>query len=244
MFELDGASAVVTGAARGIGLAVARGLAGQGARVTMLDRDADALAAHEMGPPHTTLALDVTDHAALRSAVAGGLGGGAPPILVNNAALLNTEALLDLDVGTWRAVHEVNLHAAFVAIQAAAPPMRAARAGRIVNIASVAGKRGGGLFGTSAYASAKGGLIALTKSAARELAPSAITVNAVAPGPVDTALIASLPEQAAERVLAQVPLGRYGHPEEVAAAVCFLASREAAWITGEVLDVNGGLLMD
>ncbi|WP_028926991.1 SDR family oxidoreductase [Pseudonocardia acaciae] len=244
MLELDGAAAVVTGAARGIGLAVARTLAGQGARVTLLDRDAAALGAAALGPPHSTVALDVTDHPALRAAVAQGLAGADLPILVNNAALLNTEPLPDLDAATWRRVHEVNLDAAFVAVQAAAPVMRAAGGGRIVNVASVAGKVGGGLFGTSAYASAKAGLLALTKSAARELAQSAITVNAVAPGPVDTGLIASMPPEAAARVLAQVPLGRYGRPDEVAAAVCFLASREAAWITGEVLDVNGGLLMD
>ncbi|MFD9962835.1 SDR family NAD(P)-dependent oxidoreductase [Amycolatopsis sp. NPDC058986] len=241
MFALDGVHAVVTGAARGIGLATATALAAQGAEVTLIDRDAAALTA--LDSPHRTIALDVTDHDALTDAVRTSLADGpGHAVLVNNAALLDTTPLAELTPERWERVHAVNLTAALTTIRAAIAPMRA-RGGRIVNVASVAGRQGGGLLGTAAYASSKAGLISLTRSAARELATEGITVNAVAPGPVDTGLINDQDPELLRRILAAVPVGRLGTAEDIAAAVCFLASAEANWITGAVLDVNGGALM-
>lgn len=245
MFRLDGVAAVVTGGGRGIGLAIAAALAGQGARLTVLDRDGDLVAAAgaALGAPHRAVEVNVTDHQAVRDAIGDALGSGdGPGVLVNNAAVLDTTVLTELTPQRWDQVHAVNLTAALVTTQAAAAALTG-RGGRIINVSSIAGRQGGGLLGTSAYATSKGALLAFTRSAARELAPAGITVNAVAPGPIATALLAEAGAEHREQLRAAVPLGRLGAPADIAATVCFLASAEAGWITGAVLDVNGGSLI-
>lgn len=245
MFDLTGAVALVTGATRGIGLSAAAGLALQGCRVVLADIDSTTVkqAAHEIGDGAEAFEVDVRDTKALAALVADVLGRPHElGILVNNAAVLNTDPLEQVSTDDWAHVMDVNLTAAFEATRAAAKALDG-RPGRIINVASVAGKQGGGVFGTSAYATSKGGLIALTKSSARELAVRGTTVNAVAPGPVDTDFIAQQDPRRRRDLVDLIPLGRFARADEVGAAVCFLASREAGYVTGSVLDVNGGMVM-
>lgn len=248
MFELHGRVAVVTGAGRGIGRATALALHGRGARLALLDVDAAGVAATaDLLSPTAAIALnvDIADSAALAAARDQIVDHwGRLDIWVNNAAIVDTTPLQSLTPAAWERVMAVDLQSVLVAIQLAADPMIASGGGRIINLASVAAKVGGGYFGTAAYAAAKAGVIALTKAAARELAVQKITVNAIAPGGIDTPLTADIPPEIRRKVIAGIPLGRFGRPEEVAAAVVFLASDEAAYITGEILDINGGLLMD
>ena len=249
MFELPGSAAVVTGAARGIGLAICKALAQQGSRVTLIDADEQAVraAAVQLGREHQAVCLDVTDHDALCEAIDAALvdvPSHALGILVNNAAVVTKQALDELTLKEWQQTLDINLTSAMIATRGAASALRRHGAGRVINIASIAARLGGGLVGSSAYATSKGGLIALTRACARELAPLGITVNAVAPGPIQTRVLDGLSEQHRARLVSGVPLGRLGGPEDVAAAVCFLASGEAGWITGQTLDVNGGMFMN
>jgi NAD(P)-dependent dehydrogenase (short-subunit alcohol dehydrogenase family) len=165
-------------------------------------------------------------------------------ILVNNAGVLSTGPLLETSVEVWERTHAVNLKGVFLCTRAVFPAMMAQRSGRIINIASVAGKRGGGFFGNSCYASSKGGVIAFTKGAAREGGPYNITVNGVAPAMIETEMISAMPADVRQSLLRSIPLGRTGSVEDVAAAVCFLASDGAGFMTGEIMDVDGGLMMD
>ncbi len=165
-------------------------------------------------------------------------------ILVNNAGIISTGPLLETSVEVWERTHAVNLKGVFLCTKAVFPVLMAQRSGRIINIASVAGKRGGGFFGNTCYASSKGGVIAFTKGAAREAGPYNITVNAIAPAMIETEMISAMPPDVRASLLGSIPLGRTGSAENVAAAVCFLASDGAAFITGEIMDVDGGLMMD
>ncbi len=165
-------------------------------------------------------------------------------ILVNNAGIISTGGVLETSVDVWERTHAVNLKGVFLCTKAVFPALMAQRSGRIINIASVAGKRGGGFFGNACYASSKGGVIAFTKGAAREAGPYNITVNAVAPAMIETEMIGAMPPDVRASLLRSIPLGRTGSVENVAAAVCFLASDGAAFITGEIMDVDGGLMMD
>lgn len=249
MFALPGSVAVVTGAARGIGLAICEALARQGSQLTLLDADDDAVraAAIQLGPGHSAVCLDVTDHGALSVAIAAAFAdvpGPAPGILVNNAAIVTKQAFDELTLDEWQRTLDINLTAAMIATRSAASALRLHGGGRVINIGSIAARLGGGLVGSSAYATSKGGLIAFTRACARELAPLGITVNAVAPGPIETRVLGGLSAEHRARLVSGVPLGRLGGPDDVAAAVCFLASAEAGWITGQTLDVNGGMFMN
>ncbi len=249
-FTLAGRTALVTGAARGIGHAIAAALGHGGARVALCDLDpaaAEQAAAdlREQGVEAVGVGVDVADEAqvlAMVEQVEAQLGG--VDILVNNAGIVSTAPLLELTTAEWNRVMAIDLNSVFFCAKAVLPGMMARRSGRIINIASVAGKRGGGLLGNSCYAAAKGAVIALTKGLAREAGPYDITVNAVSPALTDTEMTSVLAPQARAQVLAQMPLGRAGTPRDIAAAVCFLASAEAGFVTGEIMDVDGGFMRD
>lgn len=249
-FTLTGRTALVTGAARGIGHAIAMALGQAGARVWVCDLDAEAAEAaaarlREVGIEAVGVGADVADEAQVQAMVGqvqAMLGG--VDILVNNAGIVSTGPLLEVTTAEWNRVMAIDLNSVFFCAKAVLPGMMARQSGRIINIASVAGKRGGGLLGNSCYAAAKGAVIALTKGLAREAGPYAITVNAVSPALTDTEMTSALAPQARAEVLAQMPLGRAGTPRDIAAAVCFLASREAGFVTGEIMDVDGGFMRD
>jgi 3-oxoacyl-[acyl-carrier protein] reductase len=234
----------VTGASRGIGRATALALARQGATVVTAARGDNARpVADEIvgaGGAADPLTLDVTDPAAVESALASVLDRhGRIDILVSNAGITRDQLLLRMKRDDWDAVIATNLTASFTMCQAALKPMLKQRSGRIVAISSVVGQMGNA--GQSNYAASKAGLIGFCKSMAREVASRGITVNVVAPGLIETDMTKALTGTSREDWAEKIPLGRLGRPEDVAHAVCFLASDEASYITGHVLAVNGGM---
>jgi 3-oxoacyl-[acyl-carrier protein] reductase len=248
MIDLSGKAAIVTGGSRGIGRAIAIRLATQGADVTLSYRGnaaaaAETVAAIEaLGRRGIAVQGEATDPTAAEAVVKATLEAfGKVDILVNNAGITRDDLIMRMSLDDWRDVLETNLFGAFYAIKAVTRPMLKARSGRIVNITSVSGQAG--QMGQANYSSAKAGLIGLTKATARELASRGITCNAVAPGFVLTELTETLPEPLQAELTARTPLGRFGTTEEIASAVAFLASDEAAFITGQVLAVDGGLVM-
>ena len=246
MPDLMGRVAVVTGASRGIGRAVALELAATGARVLAGARDqhADVVAAEITaggGTAHA-VSVDVMDAASVRHMIGTALDRfGRVDILVNNAGIARDQLLVRMKRDEWDAVLATNLTAAFTCAQAALRPMLKQRFGRIINISSVVGQMGNA--GQANYAASKAGVIGMTKSLAREVASRGITVNVVAPGMIDTGMTRAVMQASREAWASKIPLGRLGTSEEVAAAVGFLASDKAAYITGQVVGVNGGLYM-
>ena len=248
MIDLTGKAALVTGGSRGIGKAIGLRLARQGADVAFSYRgNADAAKAtaaeiESIGTRTLSIQGDVKDPASAETVVKAALDAfGKVDILVNNAGVTRDDLIMRMSEEAWREVLETNLFGAFWMTKAVTRPMLKARAGRIVNITSVSGQAG--QMGQANYSSAKAGLIGLTKATARELASRGITVNAVAPGFVMTELTQDLPEALQTELIARTPLGRFGTVEEIADAVAFLASDEARYITGQVLAVDGGLVM-
>jgi 3-oxoacyl-[acyl-carrier protein] reductase len=244
MIDLSQRVALVTGASRGIGRAIARRLALQGALVVAAARadHADAAVAEIQadGGRADAISLDVTDAAQCEAAVAGVVSRhGRIDILVSNAGVTRDQLLLRMKRDDWDAVLATNLTAAFVLTQAALKPMLRQRSGRIIAIGSVVGQMGNA--GQANYAASKAGLIGFCKSIAREVASRSVTVNVVAPGFIETDMTRELVAGAKTDWSTQIPLGRPGTADEVAAAVCFLASDEASYITGHVLAVNGGM---
>lgn len=246
MLDLRGKTAIVTGASRGIGRAIAESLARCGAFVFAGARESNAAetvaAIRAAGHDAELVSVDVTDTASVDRMVAAVLEQrGRIDILVNNAGIARDQLMLRMKRDDWDQVIATNLTAAFSCVQAVSKPMIKQRGGRIVSVTSVVGQTGNA--GQANYAASKAGLIGFTKAIARELASRNITVNAVAPGFVETDMTKAIAEKASGDWMAQIPLGRIGQPADVAAAVCFLASDEASYITGQVIAVNGGMYM-
>ncbi len=247
MSAFEGRTALVTGASQGIGRACAVALAQAGARVAIAARNESKLneVAAEIaafGGSAAVFPLDLASEESIKACAKAAIGHfGSVEILVNNAGITRDTLTLRMKRADWDDVLQTNLTGTFLMTQAMLSPMLKARWGRIVNISSVVGETG--QAGQANYAASKAGLIGLTKSLARELASRNITANAIAPGYIETAMTAVLDEKQREGMLAQIPLGRPGTDQEIAAAVRFLASDDAAYITGHVLDVNGGMYM-
>ena len=244
--DLSGKVAIVTGASRGIGRAVAVTLGAAGATVVAAARGSNAQATADAitasGGKATALPLELTEAASIEAMVRSTLEQhGRVDVLVANAGITRDQLLLRMKREDWDAVLATNLTGTFLCAQAVVKPMIRQRSGRIVCISSVVGQMGNA--GQANYAASKAGIIGFAKSLAREVASRGITVNVVAPGLIDTDMTRAITSQAQADWASQIPLGRLGTPDDVAAAVCFLASDAAAYVTGQVLAVNGGLYL-
>ena len=246
--ELEGKIAVVTGGTRGIGFAIAQSLAEEGAIPVLIyaSHDAAATLAEEklksIQPKTTKLKCDVSQETQVRDVFESFLKQtGRIDILVNNAGITKDNLLARMKEEEWDHVIQVNLKSVFLMSRAVMRPMMKHKCGRIINIASIVAQSGNP--GQTNYTASKGGMISFTKSLAREVASRAITVNAIAPGYIETDMTAHLPEKTKGIMLAHIPLGRLGKPEDVGSIVTYLASPKAAYITGQVIGVNGGLYM-
>jgi 3-oxoacyl-[acyl-carrier protein] reductase len=253
MFDLHGMTALVTGASGGIGSSIAKALAAQGARLAISGSNAGKLRAfreelddhrpqHVQEIDHVAITCDLSDPAAVEKLVPAAVDSlGKIDILVNNAGITRDNLTMRMKDEEWDAVIRVNLEAAFRLMRAATKPMMKARFGRIITITSVVGATGNP--GQINYAAAKGGLVAMSKSLGQELATRNITVNCVAPGFIRTAMTDGLPDAQKEALNGRIPMGRMGEGEDIGAAVAYLASREAGYVTGQTIHVNGGMAM-
>ena len=248
MFDLTGMTALVTGASGGIGSSIAQALAAQGARLALSGSNGDKLRAFrdqlnaETGGDHVEITCNLSNTTQVEELVPAAIDTlGKLDILVNNAGITRDNLAMRMKDEEWSEVIAINLEAAFRLMRAAAKPMMKARFGRIVSITSVVGATGNP--GQMNYAAAKAGLTGMTKSLAQEIASRGVTVNCVAPGFIRTAMTDILPDAQKQALNARIPMGRMGEGEEIGAAVAFLASREAAYVTGQTLHVNGGMAM-
>jgi len=245
MFDLSGMTALVTGASGGLGSSIARALAGQGARLAVSGSNVEKLEAFRasLGGDHVALPCNLADGAAVDQLVPQTVDalGGKLDILVNNAGVTRDNLLMRMKDEEFEEVIRINLEAAFRLMRAAARPMMKARFGRIISITSVVAVTGNP--GQANYVASKAGLIGMTKAVAQELASRGITVNAVAPGFMASAMTDALNDQQRDTILARIPLGVMGSGDDIGAAVVYLASREAGYITGQTLNVNGGMAM-
>jgi 3-oxoacyl-[acyl-carrier protein] reductase len=245
--RLEERVALITGAGRGIGRATALAFAREGARVVLADRDlaaAEGAAAEILAAGGRALALelDVASAPSVEAAVAGALAwGGRLDVLLNNAGITRDARMVNLTEAQWDAVIDVNLKGVWLCTRAAAPHMVAQGSGSIINASSVVGLYGN--FGQTNYAAAKAGVIAMTRTWARELGPSGVRVNAVAPGFIATEMVSTIPEKVVATVRERTSLRRMGSPEEIAAVYLFLASDEASFVTGAVIQADGGLTL-
>lgn len=244
MFDLTGMTALVTGASGGIGSAIAQALAGQGARLAVSGSNAAKLDAFRasLGGDHVALPCDLSDAAAVDALVPQAVEAlGKIDILVNNAGVTRDNLVMRMKDEEWDQVIRVNLEAAFRLVRAGARPMMKARFGRIVSITSVVGTTGNP--GQANYAASKAGLVGMSKALAQELASRGITVNCVAPGFIASPMTDALPDAQKEALNARIPAGHMGEGSDIGAAVVYLASREAGYVTGQTLHVNGGMAM-
>jgi 3-oxoacyl-[acyl-carrier protein] reductase len=245
MFDLSGMTALVTGASGGLGSAIAKALAGQGARLALSGSNAEKLTAFrtELGGDHIAVPANLSDPVAVDGLVPAAVEalGGKLDILVNNAGVTRDNLLMRMKDEEFEEVIRINLEAAFRLMRAAAKPMMKARFGRIISITSVVGVTGNP--GQANYVASKAGLIGMTKSVAQELASRNITANAIAPGFMASAMTDALNEQQREGILSRIPMGAMGSGEDIGAACVYLASKEAGYVTGQTLHVNGGMAM-
>ncbi|MGH2410627.1 MAG: SDR family NAD(P)-dependent oxidoreductase [Chloroflexota bacterium] len=246
-FDLSGRVSLVTGASRGIGAAAAKVLATAGSDLVLLGRDSAALRVvseevQGLGRMALTIVEDIALPDAPGKAIQAALDRfGRLDIIVNNAGINHAGSVEQVDEEAWQGIIATNLTAAYRLCREGFDPMRERGWGRVVNVASISAQTGG-VSGSVAYSAAKGGLLAMTRTLARDGAPHGITANAVAPGQIDTGMGRAIGSEARQRLEAAIPLGRLGTPDDVAYAILFLASEEASYITGATLDVNGGLL--
>ena len=244
MFDLTGMTALVTGASGGIGSAIAKALAGQGARVALSGTREDALkaVAAELGADHAILPCNLSDAAAVDALVPAAVEQlGQLDILVNNAGVTRDNLAMRMKDEEWDQVIRINLEAAFRLSRAALKPMMRARFGRIISITSVVGVTGNP--GQANYAASKAGLIGMSKALAQEVASRNITVNTIAPGFIASAMTDALPDAQKDALLGRIPIGKLGAGSDIAAATVYLASREASYVTGQTVHVNGGMAM-
>ncbi|TPG42814.1 3-oxoacyl-[acyl-carrier-protein] reductase [Sphingomonas koreensis] len=245
MFDLTGMTALVTGASGGIGSAIAKSLAAQGARLAVSGSNAEKLTAFraELGGDHVAVPCDLSSAVAVDALVPAAVEalGGKLDILVNNAGVTRDNLAMRMKDDEWDQVIRVNLEAAFRLCRAAARPMMKARFGRMISITSVVGATGNP--GQANYAASKAGVVGMSKALAQELASRGITVNCVAPGFIRSAMTDGLPDAQKAALLTRIPVGDLGSGADVAAAVVYLASREAGYVTGQTLHVNGGMAM-
>ena len=245
MFDLSGMTALVTGASGGLGSAIATALAGQGARLAVSGSNGEKLEAFRagLGGDHVALQCNLSDGAAVDQLVPRAVDalGGKLDILINNAGVTRDNLLMRMKDEEFEEVIAINLAAAFKLIRAAARPMMKARFGRIISVTSVVGVTGNS--GQANYVASKAGLIGMTKAVAQELASRGITANTVAPGFMASAMTDALNDQQRDTILAKIPLGAMGEGADIGAACVYLASREAGYVTGQTLHVNGGMAM-
>ena len=245
MFDLSGMTALVTGASGGLGSAIASALAGQGARLAVSGSNAEKLERFRsgLGGDHVALPCDLSDGSAVDALVPQALEalGGKLDILVNNAGITRDNLAMRMKDDEWDAVIRVNLEAAFRLMRSAAKPMMKARFGRIISVTSVVAVTGNP--GQANYVAAKAGLIGLSKAMAQELATRGVTVNTIAPGFMTSAMTEALNDQQRDGILSRIPMGAMGSGGDIGAAAVYLASREAGYVTGQTLHVNGGMVM-
>ena len=248
MFNLEGMTALVTGASGGIGSSIARSLARQGARLALSGSNSSKLRSfreelnRDIGGDHVEITCDLSNTTQVEELVPAAIDTfGKLDILVNNAGITRDNLAIRMKDEEWDSVIRINLEAAFRLMRAAAKPMMKARFGRMITITSVVGATGNP--GQANYAAAKGGLTAMSKALAQELASRAVTVNCVAPGFIRTAMTDQLPETQRDALNARIPMGRMGEGDDIGAAVAYLASKEASYVTGQTLHVNGGMAM-
>ena len=244
MFDLTGMTALVTGASGGLGSAIAEALAGQGARLAVSGSNVEKLEAFRagLGGDHVALPCDLSDAASVDALVPQAVEAlGKLDILVNNAGVTRDNLVMRMKDEEWDMVMRVNLEAAFRLARAAARPMMKARFGRIISVTSVVGTTGSP--GQANYAASKAGLVGMSKALAQELASRGITVNCVAPGFIASPMTDVLPEAQKDALNARIPAGKMGEGGDIGAAVVYLASREAGYVTGQTLHVNGGMAM-
>ena len=246
---MKGQTAIISGAAglNGIGFATAKAIAAQGGRVAILDLQAEAAqaAAAQLGPDHIGLACDVTNRASCEVAVQIVIKAfGRIDALINNAGITQPVKVWDITEADWNRIQDVNLKGVLFLSQAVIPQMKSQKSGSIACMSSVSAQRGGGILGGAHYAAAKAGVLGLARAMARDLGPDGIRVNCVAPGLIQTDIIAGkLSEERKAEIAAEIPLGRLGRAQDVANAFLFLASDLSSYLTGTTIDVNGGLLI-